>query len=174
MRTSSCFSETLCRLWLEGLTDSFSISRPVIWGCSLQGGSPNLFSSGTLQSLAILWVCPCIGRSWKDGSKHRQIALYIVWDPNSPIGHLCLSSVLSGPQTPCNPRIWLHICSQDHLSHSQEAKINPTIWYSRGSWWEVLVLLLKSLAAIGSQQTFKRRQPVTGNQGAENSVRPCF
>jgi len=30
---------------------------------------------------------------------HSQIALYIVWDPNSPVSHRCLSSVLSGTHT---------------------------------------------------------------------------
>lgn len=78
-------------------------------------------------------------------------------DPNSPVSHRCLSSVLSGPQTPCNPRIWLHICSQDHFSHSHEVKVNQTTWISRGSWRDILVLLLKSLAAIGSQQAFKSK-----------------
>lgn len=78
-----------------------------------------------------------------------------MWDLKSPVGHRCLSSVLSGLQTPCNSRIWLYVCSQDHLSHSQEAKINATTWISRGSWWNILVLLLKLLAAIGSQQAFK-------------------
>lgn len=63
--------------------------------------------------------------------------------------------MLRGPQTACSPRIWLHICSQDHSPRSHEAKINPTIWISRGSWQGLLGLLLKSLTAIGSQQTFK-------------------
>lgn len=150
MPTSLCFLEMFCRLCLERLTDSFSISRLIIWGCGLQSGSPNLFCSGTLQSPAILWVWPYVSRFWKDGSKHSQVAVYTMWEPNSPRSRQCLSSVLHGPQTPRSLRIWLHICSQDHSPHSHEAKINPTIPISRGSWQGILGLLLKSLTAIGS------------------------
>lgn len=124
MHDPSCF----CTLYLERLTDFFSISKPVTWGCTRQSGSTKWFCSGTLQSSAILRVFSRVGRFWKDGSKHSQTAFYIVWDPYNPVGHQCLCSIWNGPQTPCNPRICLHICSQDQFSCSHEAKINQTTW----------------------------------------------